>query len=295
MTEPAEEIQSRIQGHTSAGTPRPPRGETGRCQETAVVATNEHYRGDYHVLTLQAPAISTVCAPGQFVHLQIPDRHELTLRRPFSIFDATPADGTLKIFYKRVGQGTARLAEIPRSTPIDLIGPLGTAFPKPEPNDFLILVAGGYGAAALYLLEKRFDNPGVCLIGGRTGQDVVLDELYARHDFPARVATEDGSRGHQGMVTDLLREELNRDDVPPDNRVICACGPNPMLRAVADIGLEQQIRTWISMDQHMCCGSGACFACVVKVKDRNSENGWTYVRSCREGPVFDARTIYWDA
>ncbi len=259
------------------------------AQLTSTIQQNRRLQGDYYRLDLTAPPIAVEAAPGQFVHVQLPNLAHRILRRPFSIFDTDSASGRLSIVYKVVGEGTAHLATLPAGTQLDLLGPLGhgyTDFPQTDCPG--LIVAGGYGAAALFLLAKRAAIPPIVLLGGRSQGDLLLVDDYRQLGCDVRLSTNDGSAGRQGLVTLLLQEALAQHPQAP----VAACGPNPMLKAVCAMA-DGCHRTEISLDHAMCCGVGACFACVVKQKADTPE-GWTYVRTCKEGPVFSAETVFWD-
>ncbi len=260
-----------------------------RLQEDAEVLENQNYRGDYFLIRLRAPGISAAVQPGQFVDVELPNTPHLLMRRPFSVYDAE--GDALAVLYKRVGQGTALMAELQPGAKLNLLGPLGNGFPPPPEGKRVLLVAGGYGCAATYLIAKRMPNPGTCLIGGRTAADLLLDDKFREAYYEVAVSTDDGSEGHHGVVTDLLERELQQ--AGPELPVVYACGPNAMLRAVARCVLAREHDAYLSLDQNMCCGVGACYSCVVKLKADTPE-GWRYVRTCREGPVFPASDVYWD-
>jgi len=262
-------------------------------QETATVTVNRPMGGLYHRLDLAAPGIARTAGPGQFVHLQLPLFQHRVLRRPFSICDADPESGRLSIVYKIVGEGTAHLARLPAGTTADLLGPLGVGFSPPPAGRQPIVVAGGYGCAATYLLAKRAPQPCLCLFGARSAGDLLMEEEFRALGCELRTATDDGSAGHRGLVTELLAAAL--DAVPAGGAppMIYACGPNPMLRAVSRLVLARGWDAEISLDHAMCCGVGACFACVVKRRAANAD-GWEYARTCVDGPVFRASDAVWD-
>lgn len=263
---------------------------TSPRQTDALLVSNRTIQGDYHQLDLFVPDIAETAQPGQFIHLRLPGLGERILRRPFSIYDADPETGRLSIIYKVVGNGTEFLATVSEpGTVINLLGPLGTPFTLPSDDEPSAIVTGGYGCAATFLLAKRAPRKPVVLIGGRTAGDLLLMAEYAALGCRVRVSTNDGTCGAKGFVTELLTDEIRSGGL----RRIAACGPNPMLKAVADAALPTGIATEISLDHPMCCGIGACFACVVKVKADN-QDGWRYSRSCLEGPVYDAQRIHWD-
>ncbi len=261
-----------------------------RCQEDAEILVNQNYRGDYFRISFSAPSIVPLVKAGQFVHLMVPDHPHLTLRRPFSIFDADPSLGVLTLIYKAIGVGTRAMAKLQPGQMVNLLGPLGNGFPPATADQRILIVAGGYGCAATYLIAKGAQRPGVAMLGGRSAGDILVQEEFAATGFSVRPSTNDGSLGHQGLVTDLLLDELDKESGPA---AIYACGPNAMLRAVSDLCLPRGYDAALSMDMHMGCGVGACFTCVVKLKADNAD-GWEYIRTCMDGPVFMASDVYWD-
>ena len=259
-------------------------------QEQAKVQRNVRLQGDYRQVDLLAPGISAVVAPGQFVHARFPDLRDRVLRRPFSVCDVD-TDGTLRIVYKIVGAGTKHLATLGAGAVVDLLGPLGRGFSLPPADVQPVLVMGGYGCAATYLLARRSPVAAVALMGGRRAADLILVNDYQELGCDLRLATDDGSEGHAGVVTDLLPAVLDRALSRP--LAVYACGPNPMLRQVAEIVQTRGLDAEISLDHVMCCGVGACFACVVKMR-ADTTTGWEYVQTCLDGPVFQASRVVWD-
>ena len=259
-------------------------------QEDAPVLANRCLGGPYYQIDLCAPRIAGEAQPGQFAHVQYPDFEHHLLRRPFSIYEVAPADGRLSIIYKVVGAGTAHMSALVTGQRVNLLGPLGRGFSLPPKGSTPIIVAGGYGAAATYLLAARSPVPPHVLIGGRSADDLLLVEEFRALGARVEVSTDDGSCGAHGLVTDLLTPLLDRR---PPSPAVYACGPNPMLKAVAEIALARGIDAEISLDHAMCCGVGACFACVVKLKS-DKPDGWEYTRTCLDGPVFRASRVVWD-
>ncbi len=260
-----------------------------RIQEDAPIQRNHRLQGDYFQVDLHAPGIAAATQPGQFVHVQLPGFEHRVLRRPFSIYDVDAKTGRLSVIYKTVGEGTAHLASLPTGTVMNLLGPLGVGFSAPPAGTQPIVVAGGYGCAATYLFAKRSPVPPLVLIGGRSAGDILLQREFAALGCEVRISTNDGSQGHAGFVTALLEQALDRVSSP----FVVSCGPNPMLYAVARILAERGLDGEVSLDHAMCCGVGACFACVVKLKAANPD-GWEYVRTCLNGPVFKASTVHWE-
>ena len=238
-----------------------------------------------------APGIAAQAQGGQFVHVKITPMRDRILRRPFSISNADPATGELTVVYKVVGHGTAELAKMSGGETCRILGPLGNAYTAPDADTFPILAAGGYGTAALYLTAKNAPRKGILLLGARTKDDLILVEDFEKLGFEVRIATNDGSAGHKGFVTELLDGALEGRDKAKCR--IYGCGPTPMLLALGKLTLEKKTDAELSLDQHMCCGVGACFACVVKIKDTASPDGWRYSRSCKEGPVYNATEVYY--
>ncbi len=261
-----------------------------KYEETARSLRNDRIQGDYHRLDLEAPLIAGGVRPGQFVHVQVPGLPHRVLRRPFSVFDAAPDAGRLSIIYKVVGEGTAQLAATAPGTKINLLGPLGNGFSLPAPGAFPVIVAGGYGCAATFLLARCSSVPFLVLIGGRSAADLLLVREYRELGCTVRVATEDGSEGRRGVVTDLLAQALDESGHPPQ---VYACGPNAMLGVVCRMVSSRGLDAEVSLDHAMCCGVGACYTCVVKTR-ADTPDGWEYVRTCLDGPVFRARETVWD-
>jgi dihydroorotate dehydrogenase electron transfer subunit len=257
-------------------------------EQTAQIVSNARDTDLYFRLVLRAPQIAPLVQPGQFAHVRIPTLQDALLRRPFSIFQV--GTDTFSILYKTVGKGTEALARMPAGAEVSVVGPLGHGFTLPSPGgDTPLLVAGGYGMAALYLLAQRSPQKGIVFVGGRRRADILCESEFRELGWEVRATTEDGSHGAKGLVTEPLLAELRRRCA---GRKLFACGPTPMLRAVGRLAEEIGVPAELSMDEHMCCGVGVCLTCVIPVKAGES---WEYQRTCTEGPVFDARQIWWEA
>lgn len=256
--------------------------------EDANIIRNERLQGDYWKVEFDAPGICPQVKPGHFVHVQISQLRDRILRRPFSICNVSN-NGVLTVVYKVVGEGTAALAELKTGVECSLMGPQGVPFSLPEEDEIPVIVAGGYGSAATYILAQRSANPGILLLGARSQEDIILTEEFDNCGFDVRLATEDGSLGTQGLVT-LLLEEVIKENTGKFR--FYACGPHAMLLAMGKQVLAAGLDGELSLDHLMCCGVGACFACVVKVTADN-EDGWRYARTCNEGPVFLASKVYY--
>jgi dihydroorotate dehydrogenase electron transfer subunit len=256
-------------------------------EQTVQIISNERDSDLYFRLVVRAPRIAPLVQPGQFAHVRVLPMKDGLLRRPFSIYQV--AGDTFSILYKAVGKGTEVLSQMRAGEELSAIGPLGHGFTLPRPGrETPLLVAGGYGMAAMYLLAQRSPRPGIVFVGGRRRVDILCEEEFRALGWDVRVTTEDGSHGEQGLVTRPLIAELRRAAA---GRKIFACGPTPMLKAVGKLAEEFSVPAELSMDEHMCCGVGVCLTCVIPVK---AGDGWEYQRTCTEGPVFDSRQVVWE-
>ena len=259
-------------------------------EQTVGIVSNERVTDEYFRLVVRAPQIVPLIQPGQFAHVRIlPLKHAL-LRRPFSIFQVE--DATFSILYKAVGKGTEALSRMRAGEELSGIAPLGHGFTVPQPGgETPLLVAGGYGMAAMYLLAQRSPQKGIVFVGGRRRVDVLCEAEFRALGWEVRVTTEDGSHGEKGLVTQPLLAEIRNPKSEIRNFKLYACGPTPMLKAVGKIAEDLNLPAELSLDEHMCCGVGVCLACVIPIK---SGDGWEYQRTCTEGPVFDARQVAWE-
>ena len=259
--------------------------------ETCKVGEHIDIGAGYRRLVLEAPGIAAEAKPGQFVHLRVPGLEQSALRRPFSIFNAEGS--SLELLYKTVGRGTAALNAVKPGDAVSVMGALGHGFPE-KCDGQALLVGGGFGVAPLYFLARRLmaarkpgDPAPILFVGGRTKADLLALDRFAALGVEARAATNDGSFGAKGLVTDPLDDELIELRTAGRRFEIFACGPDPMLKAVAMRATGTGSKGWISMDRHMVCGVGACYACIQKTVRGNS-------RCCIEGPVFAAADLVWE-
>jgi dihydroorotate dehydrogenase electron transfer subunit len=243
-----------------------------------VVARREY--GAYVVLSvadLDGPAPDA----GQFAMLAAVERwgggadERPFLPRAFSVARSHD-DGTLDFVLEDVGPGTERLAELDDGDEVWLLGPLGRGFSPPRQGRRPILVGGGVGIAPLAIWQDRLGSSALVLLGFRDAAHAEGAELLRG----ARIATDDGSTGHRGLVTELLAAELGCDA----RAEVYACGPPPMLEAVRALCAEHDVPAQLALESGMACGYGACFGCVVPTRDG-------YVRLCVDGPVLDAAAL----
>lgn len=227
---------------------------------------------------LEAPGIARSAVPGQFVHVRLPNR---TLRRPISLCQIDPQEGTVRLVFQIRGEGTAELAELVEGDPLDVLGPLGTGFPLGEKTGKALLVGGGIGVPPLLPLAGYYGANATAVLGFRNAEAVILEQDFKRTGAAAVVATDDGSYGENGIVTEKIPDE------PYD--VIYACGPAPMLRAVAGLAALKGICCYISLEERMACGVGACLGCACELLDDSGNSYYGHV--CKDGPVFDYRRV----
>jgi len=259
--------------------------------ETVTVRRHEVLTGEYRILTLAAPETGPAVTPGQFIHLDIPTAADAILRRPFSIYLAD--ETSVSVLYKPVGKGTRAMEAMQPGDTTTIIGPLGKGFPVDRPTTRPVLVAGGYGMAALYMVAAQLPNTGVIFMGGRNEKDILCVDDFKALNWDVQITTNDGTLGTQGIVTDLMDPyvaSLPEGEAP---EYFC-CGPNGMLRAVHERALAADHTAWLSMDRHMACGVGACLVCVQKIRDEHAPEGWSWARVCTEGPVFECRDVVWE-
>ena len=268
------------------------------ADEAAKVVRHSAAGPGYRFLVLCAPRIAAALVPGQFVHVKVPGLEASALRRPFSVFDADAESGEVTVMYKIVGRGTEALARVAEGDEVRVMGALGRGFPltcKGTP----LLVGGGYGVAPLHFLAKRMVRDAregcgrpVLFVGGRTKDDLLAVDRFEALGVEVRTATNDGSAGVKGFVTAPLDETLAGLRQSGERFELFTCGPDGLLKAVADRALAAGMPGWISMDRHMVCGVGACFACIQKIR---MPNGDVFnARCCVNGPVFAAADIVWD-
>ncbi len=264
----------------------------------ARVIGNYRLSPEYNVLALDAPVIAGATTPGQFVMVK-PDRGiEPLLRRPFSVFevlrDAQGRASGLSILSKRVGISTSRIFDAEAGDIVQCLGPLGRPFSVPDAGTDVWMVAGGVGLAPFWTVAESLARRGTALTlfyGGRRDADLFYLDYFTRLGVTLVLTTEDGSRGERGRVTVPLDRALAT--APADRQILIqACGPEPMLAAVARLAARHRRACEVSVERVMGCGLGGCYSCVVPVKA--DQGGFHHVRSCLGGPVFDAATLVWD-
>lgn len=251
-----------------------------REKERAVVVSQEQIATDIYSLWLRAEA-SVLAKAGQFISMYTNDSGKL-LPRPISICEIDKENRQLRVVYRVTGEntGTEQFSKLTEGDEIEILGPLGNGFPLKEKKAFLI--GGGIGIPPMLELAKQLHAEKQIVVGYR-------DELFLTEELSANgevyVATEDGSAGTKGNVLDAIRENGLTADI------IYACGPTPMLRALKTYAEENNIECYISMEERMACGIGACLACVCKSKEKDHHTNVHNKRICKDGPVFLATEV----
>lgn len=248
---------------------------------------------DTFLLSFSAASIAGQAQAGQFVMLRPSAWPEPLLPRPFSVHRIR--ENHIEILFKVKGQGTRLLAKIRKGEVLEVRGPLGKGFVLKADQE-PILVAGGLGVAPLLFLadtwkdihKKSPDRRMKLFIGARTSGELLCLKEFQRAGLEIWVATEDGSLGEKGLVTQLLQKHLKN---PLPLQSLFVCGPNPMMKTVGNWAIQKGIDCQLSLETRMACGLGACLGCVTA---RKENAGFSYVNVCQEGPVFEAREILWD-
>ena len=252
--------------------------------------------GAYQHLTFVAPGVAELAKPGQFVALAVGgDTSANLLRRCFSIHKVSTSGtygGTVDVVVAARGPGTRWLTGLSTHREVNIIGPLGRAFPLPKEPVACVLVGGGYGSAPLFWLAVALRERGcrVEMVLGAATQDRLFGVVEARRAADGvTVTTDDGSLGTKGWVSDVLPDVIRRSHA----EVVYGCGPMAMLRSITDIAKAEGVIAQVAVEESMACGIGVCMTCVMPVV---GNDGLTrMVRSCAEGPIFRGDRIRWDA
>lgn len=250
-----------------------------KFKELAIIIRQEEVADDIYSMWLRTENIAQTAKAGQFISIYCNDGSRI-LPRPISICEIDKEDGAIRVVYRVAGKGTDEFSKLHTGNQLEIVGPLGNGFPKKSQKAFLI--GGGIGIPPMLQLAKELECEKQMVLGFR-------DELFLMEEFKKQgevyIATEDGSNGTKGNVLDAIRENgLSAD-------IIYACGPTPMLRALKEYAIEHDIECWISMEEKMACGIGACLACVCQSKNKDEHSNVNNKRICKEGPVFRAREV----
>jgi dihydroorotate dehydrogenase electron transfer subunit len=279
--------------------------DAGYCRVR--ISENVRLARDTYRVRFECAEIAQRIVPGQFVMVRLAGASDPLLGRPLALYDvvlnAAGEPSAIDVVYLVVGKMTGRLAGCGPGAELEAWGPLGNGFP-PQPVEHLIMVAGGIGQTPFlalgqeYLGRRRYGAPArsfpsvkkvTLCYGVRTAVLAAGVDDFRAAGCDVRLASDDGTLGHHGLVTDLLRHAL--DDTIQQDRLVACCGPEPMMAAVAKICAAAGVGCLVSLETPMACGIGICFSCVAKV--RQPDGGWDYRRTCVEGPIFGAARIDW--
>ncbi len=297
-------------------------------QIQAKIVSNTQVAENYFKMCLDAPLVAQKAEPGQFIYIKTSNNYKPLLRRAFSIHSIgyrllvigyrqkrqsqSQKPNTLELLYKVRGIGTEILAEKKAGEELDIIGPLGKGFNIISNIKYqkskIILIGGGIGIAPLVFLSEKLTKSKIknqkskitVLLGAETKEKILCKNDFEKLGCEVKIATEDGSQGFKGKVTELLAKGLLAISHLPASPAwlggpfaIYACGPTPMLKEIAQISQRNKIPCQVSLEEKMACGIGACRGCVIKVKNYKDEENFIYKRVCKDGPVFDAQEIIW--
>jgi dihydroorotate dehydrogenase electron transfer subunit len=273
-------------------------------QGTVIAEGNTRIGRDTYRVRFRCPEIARRIVPGQFVMIRLAGLNDPLLGRAFALYDVVPGpEGRpqgLDIVYLVVGKMTRRLGMTQPGAPLEVWGPLGNGFP-PTQTEHLVMIAGGIGQTPFPALAREYlglhaygDPPRqvpcarkvtLCYGARSRGYLVGLDD-FERAGVEVRLSTDDGSAGHHGLVTDLVRPVVEESSLKC--RIVC-CGPEAMMATTANIAQELGLPCQVSLETPMACGIGICFSCVAKIRGPSGQ--WDYRRTCVEGPVFEAENV----
>lgn len=239
--------------------------------------------GGIFSIKVKAPDAAAAAEVGQFANILA---EGYTLRRPISICEIDKQQGTLRFVFEVRGKGTEAISHVNVGENLDILAPLGNGFKAPAGKK-IIVVGGGIGVPPLLGIAKSHGADCTAILGFRSYDKVILDKEFAAYGAKTIVCTDDGSVGYHGVVTTPLTEEIARGGVD----MVCACGPEPMIKAVVEKCADNNIPCRISLEQRMGCGVGACVVCSCMTV-RNGQPH--YSRVCKDGPVFNAEEVRFD-
>ena len=267
-------------------------------KQSCTVVENKKIAPGHWVMKLHSRAIADIAKPGQFVQvLCADDSYDPLLPRPFSFLDAR--GDVFSILYHVVGKGTELMSKVKKNGSLRLLGPLGNGFSLTAAPQ-AVLVGGGVGIPPLYHLTRillhakpSFKKSIHVFLGARNRSLLLCENEFKKLGIRLNVATDDGSRGHKGLVTETFAEFLKKTEASETQ--IYTCGPTPMLKAVSAIAGKFKIPCEVSVEVPMACGFGACLGCAIKVRSQSPPSSeYRFAIACTEGPVFQASEIVWD-
>jgi dihydroorotate dehydrogenase electron transfer subunit len=271
----------------------------------AAVTQAQKLPGKMFFLEFAAPELAKKCAPGEFVMIKVEAGTDPFLRRAFSVFYTDPKRGKLTVLGKSYGFGTTLLREKKAGDMVWLVGPLGNRFGKAKKKETTLLVAGGVGLAPLYFyqqaLSKTERKNTILFLGARNKAEALALKKLTPSATDLQIATDDGSLGFKGRVTNLLEKYLEKNRNGQSLRIL-SCGPDGMMAKTVEIAQQYNLPIEVSLETAMACGYGICIGCAVKsAPDEKMESefpktpdGYIYQRACIDGPVFDGKQVAWE-
>ena len=268
----------------------------------AKVTGNNPLNNKTCILTIEPLGPVTSPEPGQFYMIEVGGPYDPLLKRPFSYLKQT-AD-SISFLYAVRGKGTSLMKTFREGRIIKIIGPLGNGYPLPPENCAPLLIAGGTGIASIYSLAEKLPTKACVFYGAKCKNELFVMDDLKNIESESFICTDDGSCGEKGTTVEVLENYLIRTPKLETRNLIYACGPKPMLEAVSKIALEKGLKGYVSLEENMGCGFGACLGCAIKVRNKeqrakgrkNKVAGaeFVYKRVCKEGPVFPIEDIIWE-
>ena len=265
--------------------------------EAGQIRSNRMISRDFFLARVLAPGVAKAVEPGQFVEVEVAPGYSPYMRLPLSVGQRDVVEGTIDLLYETVGPKTVALSRLTSGVVVGCLGPLGRGFRPPPLGRTAVLVGGGIGVPPLLFLGEQLRRAGhdVCLlIGARNIGKHLPEKILQRAADQVMLATDDGSIGHHGLVTDLLAGacELAGDCT------VYSCGPHGMMSVTASTCRDRGIPCQVSLEEYMACGIGVCVGCVVELKPPEHGDGavspyLSYSRICVDGPVYDAERVQW--
>lgn len=254
-------------------------------QQKAIIISNDKVALNTYCMVIKCPTAALPVRPGQFMHIQVPNRRDLLLRRPISINSVDKTNSTMSLIIQSKGEGTKHLCKLPKDTELDIIGPVGMGFTMPTDAKKVAVIGGGIGVAPLrYLIERYKDVEFDAYVGFRDESCAYQIDEFKAVCNEYILTSDDGSIGIKGFATNILAQ-----NIPSKNYdMIFACGPLPMVKALKRTLEPFDVPCQISLEERMGCGIGGCKVCVCKIKDGD---GFEHKKVCQDGPVFNIEEV----
>lgn len=257
----------------------------------ATIKENTQLRSNYKLLTVHAPDSTIEPSPGHFYMLEVNKGYDPLLKRAFSIFRKTSQG--LQFLYRVQGRGTSLLANMKEGSGIHVLGPLGNPYPIPSSKQIPLVVAGGIGIASVFPLVEVLAKRVHLFYGAQSKEELLMHDELRGLAGEMVICTDDGSAGEKGTVVDSLSHFLGSRNALYERYVMYGCGPKPMLKMLVKEALSKNIKTYVSLEEHMACGVGACLGCVVEGSSKKAAEK-RYKKVCTDGPVFRVEEIAWE-